>query len=146
MTETKVKYRKDGQPDKRSLKVGNPYGRPKSEFPTQNETLQIRCTQGTIEIWDSYAQNLGLDRTELFYRMIYHLASQGEFISWLERDHPEQITKNPNWVESWKMVSKSSEAIIMLNKSRLKQVTPDIDTALVKTVTDALSEHYKKKY
>jgi hypothetical protein len=77
MTETRVKYKKDGKPD-----LG---GRRHLGDVPQNEMFGFKCTPGSKEVWKSYADNLKLDQTELFYRMIHHLASQGDFITWFEQ-------------------------------------------------------------
>ncbi len=146
MTETKVKYRKDGKPDKRVLNSGNPDGRPKLGDVAQGETLQFRCTPGSREVWKSYADNLKLDQTELFYRMIHHLGSQGNFITWFEQTQTEQVEKNREWFESWKMVSKCCENVLVLNKGRAKQVEEkQIETKLIKQVSEVLHKHFEKK-
>jgi hypothetical protein len=146
MTETKVKYRKDGQPDKRKLNSGNPDGRPKLGDVAQGETLQFRCTPGSREVWKSYADSLKLDQTELFYRMVHHLASHDSFIKWFEQTQTEQVEKNRDWFESWKMVQKCCENIIMMNQGRVKQVaSKTIETKLVKEVSEVLYKHFEKK-
>ncbi len=146
MTETKVRYRKDGQPDKRKLNSGNPDGRPKLGDVAQGEALQFRCTPGTREVWKSYADNLKLDQTELFYRLIHHLASQGKFIAWFEENQSNHVEANPEWFESWKMVSKCCENVLMQNKGRAKQVEENqIETKLIKEVSDALHKHFEKR-
>lgn len=146
MTETKVKYRKDGKPDKRVLNSGNPDGRPKLGDVAQGETLQFRCTPGSREVWKSYADNLKLDQTELFYRMIHHLASHDKFIAWFEQTQTEQVEKNREWIESWKMVQRCCENIVMLNKGRVKQVEEkQIETKLIKQVSEVLHKHFEKK-
>lgn len=146
MTETKVRYRKDGQPDKRKLNSGNPDGRPKLGDVAQGKTLQFRCTPGSTEVWDAYALNLKLDRTELFYRMIHHLASHDSFLTWFEQTQPHEVEKNREWFESWKMVQKCCENLIHLNKGRVKQVEDKkVETRLVKEVSEVLHKHFEKK-
>jgi len=85
MTETRVKYKKDGKPD-----LG---GRRHLGDVPQNEMFGFKCTPGSKEVWKSYADNLKLDQTELFYRMIHHLASQGKFIAWFEENNPMKLKK-----------------------------------------------------
>jgi hypothetical protein len=146
MTETRVKYRKDGQLDKRMLKSGNPEGRtPMSDVP-QAETFQFRCTPGSREVWKSYADNLKLDQTELFYRILHHLASHDSFINWFESTQPHEVEKNREWFESWKMVQKCCENITMMNKGRIKQVEDKpIETKIIKEVSEVLHKHFEKK-
>jgi len=146
MTETRVKYRKDGQPDKRKLNRGNPDGRAPMSDVAQGETFQFRCTPGSRDVFKSYADNLQLDQTELFYRMIHHLGSQLKFIAWFESTQPEQVEKNPEWFESWKMVSKCCENLVMMNKGRIKQVEDKpIEIKVIKEVHDVLYRHFEKK-
>ena len=142
MTTTKVKYRKDGQPDKRQ----NTLGRTKLGDVAQGETFQFRCTPGSREAWKSYADSLKLDQTELFYRMIHHLASQGKFINWFEQNLPNEVEANREWFESWKLVSKCCENALRLNKGRAKQIADKkIETKLVKQVSEMLYAHFEKK-
>ncbi|NBX87375.1 MAG: hypothetical protein EBQ97_02505 [Bacteroidetes bacterium] len=132
--------------DKRRLKSGNPDGRPKLGDVAQLETMQFRCTNGSREVWKLYADGLKLDQTELFYRMIQHLGSQGKFISWFEQTQPHEVENNREWFESWKMVSRCCENIMMLNKGRAKQVEEKkLETKLVKEVSEVLHKHFEKK-
>jgi len=138
MTETRVKYKKDGKPD-----LG---GRRHLGDVPQNEMFGFKCTPGSKEVWKSYADNLKLDQTELFYRILHHLASHDSFINWFEATQPHEVEKNREWFESWKMVQKCCENITMMNKGRIKQVEDKpVDTKLVKQVADALYEHFEKK-
>ena len=142
MTETRVKYRKDGQSDK----PGNPRGRKPLGQANQGEIIQFRCTGGSREVWKAYADSLKLSDTELFYRIVHHLASQGNFIAWFEETQTNDVEKNREWFESWKMVQKCCENIMMLNKGRIKQVeNKKIETKLVKEVAEVLHKHFEKK-
>lgn len=146
MTEKQVRYRKDGKPDKRNIVSGNPNGRPKLSDVSQNEMFGFKCTPGSKEVWKSYADNLKLDQTELFYRMINHLSSQGTFIAWFEENQPLHVEKNPAWFESWKMVQRCCENMVMMNKGRVKQVEDKlIETKVLKEVSEVLHKHFEKK-
>jgi hypothetical protein len=146
MTETRVKYRKDGQPDKRKLNSGNPDGRAPMSDVAQAETFQFRCTPGSREVFKSYADNLKLDQTELFYRMIHHLGSQQKFLNWFEEHFAHEVEANPEWFESWKMVAKCCENLLMMNKGRIKQVEDKpIETKIIKEVSEVLHKHFEKK-
>jgi hypothetical protein len=138
MTETKHKLKKDGTKDlggRRFL----------GDIP-QNEMFGFKCTPGSKEVWKSYADNLKLDQTELFYRMIHHLASQGDFISWFEQTQTEQVEKNREWFESWKMVQRCCENMVRMNDGRVKQIADKkIETKLVKEVSEVLHKHFDKK-
>ena len=132
--------------DRRTLKSGNPDGRPKLGDVGQNEMFGFKCTPGSKEVWKSYADSLKLDQTELFYRMIHHLASHDSFIKWFELTYKEQVEKNRDWFESWKMVQKCCENIILLNKGRVKQVeSKQLATEAVKEVSEVLHKHFAKK-
>ena len=138
MTETRVKYKKDGKPD-----LG---GRRHLGDVPQNEMFGFKCTPGSKEVWKSYADNLKLDQTELFYRMIHHLASHDSFINWFEATQPHEVEKNREWFESWKMVSKCCQNILMMNKGRIKQVEDKpIETKIIKEVSEVLHKHFEKK-
>ena len=138
MTETRLKYKKDGKPD-----LG---GRRHLGDVPQNEMFGFKCTPGSKEVWKSYADNLKLDQTELFYRMIHHLASHDSFINWFEATHPHEVEKNREWFESWKMVQKCCENITMMNKGRIKQVEDKpIETKIIKEVSEVLHKHFEKK-
>jgi len=138
MTETRVKYKKDGKPD-----LG---GRRHLGDVPQNEMFGFKCTPGSKDVWKSYADNLKLDQTELFYRMIHHLASHDSFINWFEATQPHEVEKNREWFESWKMVSKCCQNILMMNKGRIKQVEDKpIETKIIKEVSEVLHKHFEKK-
>lgn len=142
MTETRGKYKKDGTP---SLQ-GEGGGRKFLGDAPQNEMFGFKCTPGSREVWKSYADNLKLDQTELFYRMIHHLASHGEFIFWCEQNKHMFPKFQEEWFESWKMVQKCCENLIQLNKGRVKQVEDKkIETKLVKEVSEVLHKHFEKK-
>lgn len=127
-------------------KSGNPDGRPKIDTIAQSDQFQFRCNPGTREVFQSYAENLKLNQTEMFYRMVHHLASHGEFIGWFEKNCPEQVEANPLWIESWKMVSKCCENMMRMNKGRGKQVEEKpIEQKIIKMVTDALFEDFEKR-
>jgi len=146
MTETKVRYRKDGQPDKRKLNKGNPYGKAPMSDVAQDETFQFRCTPGSREVFKLYGQGLKLDQTELFYRMVWHVGSLGTFINWFKDKMPEQIEKNPEWFASLEMVSKCCQTLLVMNKGRIKQVEENpISAKIVKDVSDVLEKHFDKK-
>jgi hypothetical protein len=126
-------------------KRGNPDGKKPMGDIAQGETFQFRCTPGSREVWKMYADGLNLDQTELFYRMIHHLASHETFITWFEATQPHEVEKNREWFASWKMVAKCCENIAMMNKGRVKQVEDKpIETKLVKEVTDVLHKHFTK--
>jgi hypothetical protein len=138
MTERRVKYKKDGKPD-----LG---GRRHLGDVPQNEMFGFKCTPGSKEVWKSYADNLKLDQTELFYRMIHHLASHDSFINWFESTQPHEVEKNREWFESWKMVQKCCENITMMNKGRIKQVEDKpIERKIIKEVSEVLYKHFEKK-
>jgi len=138
MTETRVKYKKDGKPD-----LG---GRRHLGDVPQNEMFGFKCTPGSKEVWKSYADNLKLDQTELFYRMIHHLGGQGKFIAWFEINVPHEVEANTEWFESWKMVSKCCENLLMMNKGRIKQVEDKpIEAKIIKEVSEVLHKHFEKK-
>ena len=141
MTETQAKYRKvkkDGTPD-----LG---GRRHLGDVPQNEMFGFKCTPGSKEVWKSYADNLKLDQTELFYRMIHHLASQGKFISWFEDNLPHEVEANTEWFESWKMVQRCCENMVRMNDGRVKQIADKkIETKLVKEVSEVLHQYFEKK-
>ena len=142
MTETRGKYKKDGTP---SLQ-GEGGGRKFLGDAPQNEMFGFKCTPGSKEVWKSYADNLKLDQTELFYRMIHHLASQGDFITWFEQTQTEQVEKNREWFESWKMVQRCCENMVRMNDGRVKQIADKkIETKLVKEVSEVLHKHFEKK-
>jgi len=82
----------------------------------------------------------------LFYRMIHHLASQGDFITWFEQTQLEQVEKNREWFESWKMVQRCCENMVRMNDGRVKQIADKkIETKLVKEVSEVLHKHFEKK-
>ena len=129
-------------------KSGNPNGRPKIDNVAQSDQFQFRCNPGTREVFQSYADNLSLNQTEMFYRMVHHLSGHGQFIDWYVKqpEMMEHVEKNKEWIESWKMVSKCCENMLLMNKGRVKQVVEKpIDTKVVKQVADALYEHFQKK-
>jgi hemoglobin-like flavoprotein len=126
-------------------KRGNPDGKKPMGDIAQGETFQFRCTPGSREVWKMYADGLKLDQTELFYRMIHHLASHGDFITWFQKNQPHEVEANPDWFESWKMVAKCCENIIMMNKGRVNQVQDKhIERKVVKEVADVLHKHFTK--
>jgi hypothetical protein len=138
MTETRGKYKKDGTKD-----LG---GRRHLGDVPQNEMFGFNTTPGSKEVWKSYADNLKLDQTELFYRMIHHLASQGDFIAWFEKTQTEQVEKNREWFESWKLVQRCCENMVRMNNGRVKQIEDKkIETKLVKEVSEVLHKHFEKK-
>ena len=127
-------------------KRGNPDGRAPMSDVAQNEAFQFRCTPGSKDVFKAYGENLNLDQTELFYRMIHHLGSQLDFIDFYEKNQPQLVEKNREWFESWKLVSKLCQNLFLMNKGRIKQIEDKpVDTKLVKQVADALYEHFEKK-
>ena len=138
MTETRGKYKKDGTKD-----LG---GRRHLGDVPQNEMFGFKCAPGSKEVWKSYADNLKLDQTELFYRMIDHLASHGEFIAWYEQNQNMLPKVNEAWFESWKLVQRCCENMVRMNDGRVKQVaSKTIETKLVKEVSEVLHKHFEKK-
>lgn len=146
MTETLVKYRKDGKPDGRKANKGNPYGKPPMSDVAQDETFQFRCTPGSREVLKMYGQGLKLDQTEFFYRMIWHMGSLGKFFAWFKKVNPQEVEANPNWFASMEMVSKCCETLLVMNRGRIKQCEENpIPEKVVKELTDVLDKHFNKK-
>lgn len=112
----------------------------------QSEIFNFRCTPGSQEVFRSYAENLKLNQTELFYRIIHHLASQGRFIEWFEQNQKNQVDANPEWFKSWKIVSRLCENLILLNDGRVKQIeNKTLDTTIADEISSVLHKHYTKK-
>ncbi len=130
-------------PPKKKRNVGQ---QPADDNHHQTKILGFRIGEGSHSCWNSYAENLHLTGTELFYRMMDHLASQGNFITWFEQNQPDQVAKNPEWIESWKMVSKCAENMLMLNKGRKKQVEEKpIEEKISRMVREELDKYYIKE-
>lgn len=129
------------------VKTKKAVGTPRiDEKGTQSNMLGFRVNPGSMEVWNSYAKNLNLDNTELFYQMLHHLANQGNFIIWFETNLPGETEKNKDWIEGWKLISKCAENMLMLNKGRIKRADlKPLETKLTKMVRETLDEHFKKQ-
>jgi hypothetical protein len=103
-----------------------PKGRPRIDNNgDQRQIIQFSCSDGTKEVWRSYADNMDWTTTELFYKMVDHMRNQMRFILWLEEmaKHDnfikETLDKNENHMAEWKFLSRLSDSVLMLNKGRL---------------------------
>lgn len=125
-------------------------GKKRIDENCQNEILSFRCAQGTKVIWKTYAESLKLTETELFFRLIHHLGSQNQFIEWA-LNNPNFLTSteketNKQWIESWKLVARLSENIVLANPGRVKQVDDkQTETKTIKEVSEVLNKHFKRQ-
>lgn len=129
-----------------------PKGRPRiDKNGEQRQIIQFSCSDGTKEVWRSYADNMDWTTTELFYKMVDHMRNQMRFILWLEEmaKHDnfikENLDKNENHIAEWKFLSRLSDSVLMLNKGRLDKAQEPTDTKLIKEVGEVLHAHFSKK-
>jgi len=129
-----------------------PKGRPLiDKHGEQRQIIQFPCSDGTKEVWKSYADNINLSNTDLFYKMMEHMQHQMAFIQWVEvmakNDEHIRATleKNKGHMEEWKFLSRLSDSVLMLNKGRLEKAKKPIDEKLVKEVGEVLHAHFCKK-
>lgn len=117
----------------------------------QRQIIQFSCSDGTKEVWRSYADNLDWTTTELFYKMVDHMRNQMRFIMWLEdmANHDagirESLEKNKSHMEEWKFLSRLSDSVLMLNKGRMVKAQEPTDIKLMKEVGEVLHAHFSKK-
>jgi len=129
-----------------------PKGRPRIDNNgEQRQIIQFSCSDGTKEVWRSYADNMDWTTTELFYKMVDHMRNQMRFILWLEEmaKHDEfikeNLDKNENHIAEWKFLSRLSDSVLMLNQGRLDKAQEPTDTKLIKEVGEVLHAHFSKK-
>ena len=129
-----------------------PKGRPQIDIHgEQRQIIQFPCSDGTKEVWESYARNIHLSNTDLFYRMMEHMQNQMNFIQWVETmakndaTIKESLEKNKAHMEEWKFLSRLSDSVLMLNKGRIEKAKKPIDEKLIKEVGEVLHEHFSKK-
>lgn len=127
-------------------------GRPRIDNNSdKRQIIQFSCSDGTKEIWKSYADNMDWTTTELFYKILDHMNNQMRFLVWLEdmANHNEfirdSLEKNKNHMEEWKFLSRLSDSVLMLNQVRQKKAQEPTDTKLVKEVGEMLHAHFSKR-
>ena len=117
----------------------------------QRQIIQFACSDGTKQVWKSYADNMDWTTTELFYKMVDHMRNQMRFIVWLEnmaKDDAfirENLEKNKAHMEEWKFLSRLSDSVLMLNKGRSEKAKEPTDVKLIKEVGEMLHAHFSKK-
>lgn len=117
----------------------------------QRQIIQFACSDGTKQVWKSYADNMDWTTTELFYKMVDHMRNQMRFILWLEsmaKDDAfirENLEKNKAHMEEWKFLSRLSDSVLMLNKGRSEKAKEPTDVKLIKEVGEMLHAHFSKK-
>lgn len=129
-----------------------PKGRPRIDNNSdKRQIIQFSCSDGTKEVWRSYADNMDWTTTELFYKMVDHMRNQMRFILWLENmatinpDIKATLDKNLEHMAEWKFLSRLSDSVLMLNKVRLEKAQEPIDTKLIEEVGEVLHAHFSKK-
>ena len=117
----------------------------------QRQIIQFACSDGTKQVWKSYADNMDWTTTELFYKMVDHMRNQMRFILWLEsmaKDDAfirENLEKNKAHMEEWKFLSRLSDSVLTLNKGRSEKAKEPTDVKLIKEVGEMLHAHFSKK-
>ena len=133
-------------------------GRPAiEEYKEKRQFIQFACSDGTKQIWQSYAQNLKMSETDLFYKMTEIVSGQMNFIIWLEdvvkqkRDDPDfkqivdSFDNNKEFLESLKMVIRLSQNVLLLNPGRRVVAEKPIPQKTAKEVGESLDEHFTKR-
>ena len=133
-------------------------GRPAiEEYKEKRQFIQFACSDGTKQIWQSYAQNLKMSETDLFYKMTEIVSGQMDFIIWLEgvvklkRHDPDFQTivdsfdNNKEFLESLKMVIRLSQNVLLLNPGRRVVAEKPIPQKTAKEVSESLDEHFTKR-
>ena len=117
----------------------------------QRQIIQFACSDGTKQVWKSYADNMDWTNTELFYKMVDHMRNQMRFIVWIEnmaKEDPlirETLEKNKAHMEEWKFLSRLSDSVLMLNRGRSEKAEEPTDVKLIKEVGEMLHAHFSKK-
>ena len=133
-------------------------GRPAiEEYKEKRQFIQFACSDGTKQIWQSYAQNLKMSETDLFYKMTEIVSGQMGFIDWLEKlvilkrhdkdfqEIVDSFDNNKEFLESLKMVIRLSQNVLLLNPGRRVVAEKPIPQKTAKEVSENLDEHFTKR-